>query len=29
VEVQQQSLMDTLKASFNQWLRKSLGLAKL
>lgn len=29
VEEQQQSLMDTLKASFNQWLRKSLGLAKL
>lgn len=29
VEVQQQSLMDTIKASFNQWLRKSLGLANL
>ena len=29
VEEQQQSLMDTIKASFNQWLRKSLGLAKL
>lgn len=29
VEEQQQSLMDTLKASFNHWLRKSLGLAKL
>jgi len=29
VEDQQQSLMDTLKISFNQWLRKSLGLAKL
>jgi hypothetical protein len=29
VDEQQQSLMDTIKASFNQWLRKSLGLAKL
>jgi hypothetical protein len=29
VEEQQQSLMETLKDSFNQWLRKSLGLAKL
>ena len=29
VEEQQQSLMDTLKDSFNQWFRKSLGLAKL
>jgi hypothetical protein len=29
VDEQQQSLMQTLKNSFNQWLRKSLGLAKL
>lgn len=29
VEEQQQSLMDSLKDSFNQWLRKRLGLAKL
>lgn len=29
VEEQQRSLMDTIKDSFNQWLRKSLGLAKL
>ncbi len=29
VDEQQQSLMHTLKTSFNQWLRKSLGLAKL
>ncbi|HUV15168.1 MAG TPA: hypothetical protein VMW28_01225, partial [Pelolinea sp.] len=29
VDEQQQSLMDMLKTSFNQWLRKSLGLAKL
>lgn len=29
VDEQQQSLMQTLKDSFNQWLRKSLGLAKL
>ena len=28
VDEQQQSLMQTLKDSFNQWLRKSLGLAK-
>ena len=28
VDEQQQSLMQTLKNSFNQWLRKSLGLAK-
>ena len=29
VDEQQQSLMQTLKNSFNQWLRKSLGLAKM
>jgi hypothetical protein len=29
VDEQQQSLMETLKVSFNQWLRKSLGLAKM
>ena len=29
VEEQQQTLIETLKDSFNQWLRKSLGLAKL
>jgi hypothetical protein len=29
VDEQQQSLMGTLKTSFNQWLRKSLGLAKV
>ncbi len=28
VEEQQASLLDTLRASFQQWLRKSLGLAK-
>ena len=28
VDTQQQSLMQTIKDSFNQWLRKSLGLAK-
>ena len=29
VDEQQKSLMDTLKDSFNQWFRKSIGLAKL
>ena len=29
VDEQQQSLMQTLKNSFNQWLRKSLGLARM
>lgn len=29
VDEQQQSLMQTLKISFNQWLRKSLGLARM
>ncbi len=29
VDEQQQSLMQTLKVSFNQWLRKSLGLARM